>query len=248
MRAVAAALLAAALISSFLSPSFGPDAASVPTFIGFLLGLSIVLVAFELPPIVMRLRATGEVGRLRALPWTLALAAAFVLISRFAGLQPGYLYGLVLSVTFTREATHGQEARETAVGMACTLAVALAAWLLLDSLRSGLVTAGDALGTVFQTAMAAVVVSGLEAAAFGMLPVRFMPGRTVYEWSRPAWAILFGLGVFAFVQVLVGPSSGYLAELEPSAWLAALGVFAAFGAFSLAFWAWFRFRPAVRAG
>ena len=58
-----------------------------------------------------------------------------------------------------------------------------------------------------------------------------------------AWAALFALGLFAFIQVLIGPSSGYLADLAPGAWLAALGVFAAFGAFSILFWAWFRFRP-----
>lgn len=31
---------------------------------------------------------------------------------------------------------------------------------------------------------------------------------------------------------------------SPAAWLSALGVFAVFGAISLAFWKWFRFRPA----
>ena len=30
------------------------------------------------------------------LPWTLVVAALFVLVSRIANLQPGYLYGLVL--------------------------------------------------------------------------------------------------------------------------------------------------------
>ena len=87
------------------------------------------------------------------------------------------------------------------------------------------------------------MVGGLEAVAFGMLPIRFMPGRAIYTWSRVAWAALFALGLFAFIQVLIGPSSGYLADLAPGAWLAALGVFAAFGAFSILFWAWFRFRP-----
>jgi hypothetical protein len=239
---VVLAVLDAALISSFLSPDFGPNVASVPTFLGFVLGLAIVLVAFELPPIVMRWRTNGEVGRLRVLPWTLAVAAAFVLVSRIFELQPGYLYGLVLGVTFSRSVSPAIEARETVVGTVATLLLAIAAWLVLEDVRAS-APADDAIATVVQTATAAIVVSGLEAVAFGMLPVRFMPGQAVYAWSRSAWAVLFGVGMFAFVQILVGPTSGYLAELTPQAWLAGLGVFAAFGAFTLLFWAWFRFRP-----
>ena len=236
-------VLIAALISSFLSPDFGLNPASIPTFLGFTLGLVIVLVAFEAPPIIMRWRRTGEVGRLRGLPWTLVVAAAFVLISRIFGLQPGYLYGLVLGVTFTTAASEVQEARETVASMLATLVLAVLAWLLLDSVRAGLIATDDVAGTIVGTATAAVVVAGLEAVAFGMLPLRFMPGRVVYSWNRRVWALLFGVGLFAFIQILIGPTSGYLAELSPGAWLAALGVFALFGAFSLLFWAWFRYRP-----
>ena len=243
--AVVLAVLAASFISSFLSVDFGPTLESIPTFVGFVAGLSIVLVAFELPPILMRWRTTGEVGRLRVLPWTLVIAAAFVLVSRIFGLQPGYLYGLVLGVTFTKAVSPATEARETVVGTLATLLLAVGAWLVLDGVRTTAPGGGDALSTIVRTATAAIVVSGLEAVAFGMLPVRFMPGRTVYTWSRPVWALLFGLGMFAFVQILIGPTSGYLAELTPQAWLAGLGVFGAFGAFTLIFWAWFRFRPSA---
>jgi hypothetical protein len=193
---------------------------------------------------LLRWRTTGEVGRLRALPWTLGLAAVFVVISRLATLEPGYLYGIVLGTAFTREVGRDVEGREAAAAMLVTLATAVGAWLLLGAVRAGASAAGSPLSVVLETAAAAVVVAGLEAVAFGMLPMRFLPGRVIYTWSRPAWAVLFGLGVFAFLHVLIGPTTGYLADLHPAAWLAALGVFAAFGAFSLLFWAWFRFRPA----
>ena len=77
----------------------------------------------------------------------------------------------------------------------------------------------------------------------GLLPLRFLSGAAVYRWSRLAWALLFGISVFAFVHLLVGPNTGYLADLSPAALIAALGAFAAFGAFSLLFWGYFRFRP-----
>ena len=87
------------------------------------------------------------------------------------------------------------------------------------------------------------MVSGLEAVAFGLMPFRFMPGVVIYRWNRVIWAVLFGASLFAFFHILIGPTSGYLSSLTAPAWLAALGVFAAFGAFTILFWAWFRFRP-----
>ena len=97
---------------------------------------------------------------------------------------------------------------------------------------------------LLQTALAAIVVAGMEAVAFGLMPFRFMPGWVVYRWNRRVWALLFGLSLFAFVYVLIGPNSGYLSELSAPGLFAALGVFAAFSAFSVLFWAYFRFRPA----
>ena len=55
---------------------------------------------------------------------------------------------------------------------------------------------------------------------------------------------MFGVSVFAFVHILIGPNAGYLSSLSIPALLAALGVFLAFSIFSVLFWAYFRFRPA----
>ena len=76
-----------------------------------------------------------------------------------------------------------------------------------------------------------------------MMPFRFMPGVAVYRWNQFIWALLFGASLFAFLHILIGPTSGYLSQLSYQGWLAAMGVFAAFGAFTVLFWAWFRFRP-----
>ena len=44
------------------------------------------------------------------------------------------------------------------------------------------------------------------------------------------------------MHILIGPMSGYVAELSPAAFMAALGVFPAFGAVSIGTWLYFRFR------
>ena len=234
---------AAALISAFLSPQFGFDAASVPTYLGFLLGLAVVLISFEVPGILVHRTALGDAGRLRLLPWTLVVAALFVLISRIAQLQPGYLYGVVLGVVFMRSASEKDEGREAAAGMIWTLLVSVVGWLVLSWLRGGGLGSDAFVVPMLQTAAGAVVVSGLEAVGFGLMPLAFMPGRAIYRWHRWAWAALFFVSVAAFIHILIGPTSGYLADLSPGAWIAALAIFALFGAVSIGFWAWFRFRP-----
>jgi hypothetical protein len=240
---LAIAIAAAALISSFLSPNLGFSEASLATYVGFLVALVVVLVSFEVPAILEHRRVTGEVGRLRVLPWALVVALLFVLVSRLAALQPGYLWGVVLGVVFMRTDTSADEGREQAAGALWTLVVAVVAWLALGSMRATGGTDSTFVNVAAQTALAAIVVSALEAVAFGLMPFRFMPGAAIYRWNRVIWALLFGASLFAFFHILIGPTSGYLSTLTAPAWLAALGVFAAFGAFTILFWAWFRFRP-----
>ena len=231
-----------ALVSSFVDPGFGLDLRSVAVFLGFLVGLIVVLASFKLPPILARRRKTGELGQLRPLPWTLLIAALFVLASRLGNLQPGYLYGIVLGAIFVSDVSDRDEGRETAYGAIWTLVAALLAWVALTWLR-GVGLPEDGFGvTLLSTAFAATLVAGLEAAAFALMPLRFLPGYTLYRWNRLAWAVLWGAGLFAFVHLLIGPNSGYVSELSPAAFMAALGVFAAFGAISIATWLYFRVR------
>jgi hypothetical protein len=236
-----------ALISSFVDPGFGFNVRSIAVFLGFLIGLIVVLASFKLPPILARRRRTGEMGQLRPLPWALVIAGLFVLTSRVAHLQPGYLYGIVLGAIFVSDASSRDEGRETFWGTVWTLVAALLAWMALTWLR-GLGLPPDGFGvTLLSTAFAATLVAGLEAAAFALMPLRFLPGYVLYSWNRPVWAVLWAVSLFAFFHILIGPTSGYVSELSPQAFLAALGVFAAFGALSIGTWLYFRFRrpPAV---
>jgi hypothetical protein len=237
-------LVLTALVSSFVDPSFGFDLRSFFEFLGFLVGVIVVLASFKGPPMLAHRRKTGELGHLRPLPWALAIAAAFVLVSRVGNLQPGYLYGIVLGAIFTREVADDEEGRETVYGSIWTLFASLVAWLLLTWVRALGLPSGDPGGTFALTALGCILVSGLEATAFGLMPLRFMPGYAIYRWNRPLWAVLFFLSVFAFIHILIGPTSGYVSTLAPAAFIAALGVFAVFGALSIGTWGYFRFRPA----
>jgi hypothetical protein len=234
-----------AFVSSFVDPHFGIDLRSLGEFLGFLVGLIVVLASFKLPPMLAHRRKTGELGKLRPLPWALVIAALFVLVSRLGNLQPGYLYGIVLGAIFAKDVSDKEEGRETFYGSLWTLAAAFVAWLGLTWARSlGYDPNGFGI-TLLSTAFAAILVAGLEATAFGLMPLKFMPGHAVYRWNRLAWGVLFGLSVFGFVHILIGPTSGYVSQLNPQAFIAALGVFAGFGVVSILTWGYFRFRPQI---
>ena len=241
MTRVVGSLLLVALISGFLDPTFGLNARSIAVYLGFLVALVVMLVSFKAPAVLVHRRVRKEWGQLRVLPWTIAIAALFVVISRVFNLQPGYLYGVIIGVAFLESGTLRDEALESTAGMIWAVVVAVAGWALLGWSRSADPGLGEFASVFVQTTLAAVVVAGLEATAFGLMPFRFMPGWTIYRWHRPVWAPLAFLSAFAFIHILIGPAMGYLIDLDPIVWLAALGAFGFFLAFTLLFWGYFRF-------
>jgi hypothetical protein len=119
------------------------------------------------------------------------------------------------------------------------------AWFALAIVRGGADQEG-ALTTIAAAALTTVVVAGFEGLVFGLLPLRFLPGAAIFAWNRRIWTLLFALGGFGFLHVLVNPQSGYLADTTRTPMLTIVILFAIFGLASVALWAYFRFRPAPR--
>jgi hypothetical protein len=134
----------------------------------------------------------------------LLIGAACVLVSRLAGFQPGYLYGVVAGVAFTRVLEKRQKGHVIALSTLTTLTVAIIAWFAwvpVDRIAqkpgafAGLVIADDFLGSLF--------VGGLVGTVIGLLPLRFLPGWSLKEWHRGVWAALFALATFGVVDILL---------------------------------------------
>jgi hypothetical protein len=240
-------VLVSALLNGLLDPTFGLALESVATFLGLALGLGILLLAFAVPHFIgARSLKVGLIAR--ALPGTLLIAVACVLISRMANFQPGYLYGLIVGFTFSRELSRAESGKLEAVAAACALGLAVAAWLLLPVVRSGDPGATAFGAILLQTAFASVVTAGLEAAAISMMPLSFLPGERVRAWNRRAWIALLGIATFAFCHILLNPSSGYLADATRTSLFTMVWLLVLFGGGSVLFWAYFRFRAPRGAG
>ncbi|MEO6349692.1 MAG: FGLLP motif-containing membrane protein [Candidatus Limnocylindrales bacterium] len=236
-------VILSALMYGFLSPEFGPTVESAASLIGILGGLAIVIAAFELPLYFFQRRMLNDRGRLRVQPMTLVVGIACVVISRIADFQPGYLYGLVAGYVFAKELSMRDEGRANAVTAVWMLLISLGAWLALPTMEVGL--AGQPLlQTLVAAALATIFVGGLEGLLFELVPLRFLRGESVFAWHRGMWAILFLAAAFTFAHILLTPTSGYLGDTRSSPLVAAVILFVAFGIVSVAFWAYFKYRPA----
>ena len=240
--AIAAFVLASALLYGLLDPGFGPHVESLVTYLGIVAALVAITLVAALPRRSMQMAATGERGRLRAVPATLGIAAACVLISRIAGFLPGYLYGLILGYQFVRTLDKTQNARAVAAGAWWMIGLSFVSWFALGAVRTpGIEPSVPA--AIAESVFASFVVAGIEGIVFGLVPLRFLSGEPLFRWRRSRWGILYALGVFAFLWIILNPAQGFVGTAEETSFFSAVALFVGFGLASVVFWAYFRFRP-----
>lgn len=242
-------ILLTVLLSGFLDPSFGLDGPSIATFAGMLIGLLILLAAFDLPLALFYRRHSIDFW-LHALPATVAVSIVCVLISRLTDFHPGYLYGLIIATAVAQKLDKPTEGKLMAAGVASSIVVAVVAWFglgVVSPLAAASPDPGPLLITL-QTALSMVVAAGVELAAFGMLPLSFLVGESIHSWNKLVWAGLIGFGWIAFGIVILNPRNGYLSDTThtPIFTVVALLVFFAVG--SILFWYYFHRRASLEKG
>jgi hypothetical protein len=146
---------------------------------------------------------------LKALPLGLAVALVCVFISRVSGFQPGYLYGVVVSLSFRESLPDRHNAHLTAISTLSTLSVALTAWFLWVPVNHvALEHANNIPLAVVDNFLGSVFVGGLVGTVVGLFPIEFMPGRTLAKWRKDVWAVIFFVALFLLIEVELRPESG----------------------------------------
>ena len=242
---VAAFVLISGVLYGLLDPTFGLDSRSAVTYAGLVVGMVIVTWLANLPSRAIHGRLAGDRGYMSVVPTTLLVAAVCVLISRVVGFLPGYLYGLIFGYTFAKSIEPAQDGRAGALGAWWMVALSFVAWLTLGAVRIPGVE-DTVVGTITASVLAALVVAGIEGVVLALVPLRFLPGESVFRWQRPRWVVLYALGLFGFVFILLNPASGYVPQQESVPFVVAVGLFVGFGLASVLFWGFFRFRPKPR--
>jgi hypothetical protein len=237
---------------SLLNPALGLDTVTLATVVGMAGAIFAFTVAWGLASsLYLHRRMEGVGHHLRVVLSALPLAALCVLASRLAHFQPGYLYGLIAAFVFTRPLSRSLAGSSIAVSATFTAALAVAAWFArvpVGPLASGAHPPFAAVAA--NTFLTAFFVLGIEHLVFRLMPIRFLDGARLRDWSTVAWVALFGIGVLGFLHVLIDPANGYahLANSKRAGLLTTVVLFLGFGLFSVAFWGYFRFRPRRPAG
>ncbi|HVF03851.1 MAG TPA: FGLLP motif-containing membrane protein [Frankiaceae bacterium] len=229
-----------AVVGAFLDPGLRLDSASLLLVAGLALAAVALSLLAAAPGHLYVRRRYGDGARLALYPLGLAVAAFCVLVSRLTSFEPGYLYGVVAGFAVARELRTDEKGRLSLVTSGALLAVAAAAFAVRVPVHDAVLRGGGWPLALLDTVLAALFAAGVEANVLGLLPLRFLPGETLYRWSRAVWGAVFGVNVFAFLHALSAAAGD--ARTGASV-VTAAALFGVFATVSVTFWAYFRFRP-----
>ncbi|HEU5003903.1 MAG TPA: choice-of-anchor P family protein [Actinomycetota bacterium] len=245
-------ILVGGVLDSALSADFGWNLSTLSLATGFAAALVVLMLVYSLPLLIHIRSRHGEWGVLKVLPGTAIVAAACVILSRAVHFEPGYLLGLVAGLEFGRELAADTTGRLTLLAAGLTLGLGVVAWFAHTPVSHAASLPHASFGVItLSNGLSAFFIAALESTVFTLLPLRFLEGKKLTDWRRLAWAAIFGVATVAFINILLQPTSGYRNPDAGAAKWTAVALFVGFGLFSVAFWAYFRFRAprgeAVRA-
>ena len=236
-------LLAGGIAGAFLDPSVGPSLTTAALIVGLATSLAVVFICFGLPGIIYMRRHHQDRGQILLRPGALVLTAALVLTSRVLHLEPGFLFGLIGGLAFATSLTPRSSGRLAVVTSIFTLGVGLVAWFLWTPV-SAAAAQGDVTFwlTVADAALAGTFIAAVETLIIGLIPMREFDGGTIKAWKFLDWAAVYSIGAYAYVLIVLRPASATGPDNNGAPWKALL-MAGSFAAISIAFWAYFRFRP-----
>ena len=205
-----AVLALGGILGGLLNPHFGFNSESVSgfgaTLVSFVIGAAL---SWYITKIFRERHKYPTRTYLKALPLGLGVAAICVVISRATNFEPGYLYGIVVSIAFVESLEERHSAHLTVISTFSTLCAAILAWFAwipmnhLAGLHPGnvpIALVDDVLGSIF--------VGGLVGTVIGLMPLEFMPGGALLKWRKDVWAVVFFVALFLLVAVELNPDSG----------------------------------------
>ncbi|MDI3298349.1 MAG: FGLLP motif-containing membrane protein, partial [Bacillota bacterium] len=245
----AAVVLIGAALGTLLDPHWAFNRALAANYPAMVLAILTGIVVPAAVATLYRRRRHGrsEVHRyLQALPAGLLVAALCVLVSRATAFRPGYLYGVIASVGFTRALEKHEEGHVIALSTLATLIVGVLAWFLWVPVEAAASSAHAPLIAAFAADfLASVFLGALVGTVISLLPLEFLPGKKLADWHRGVWALAFAVAVFGLMEVVLRPVPGP-AHPGGAPLLTAVLLFVAFGGGSLAFRAHFARRKRRR--
>jgi hypothetical protein len=203
-------LVIGAILGAMLSPHFGLNTATVVAFASTIVAFALgTLISWFVTRLFRQRRGYRTLAYRKALPMGLAIAALCVIISRISSFEPGYLYGVVVGVAFAETMNDRHNAHLTAISSLTTMGVALLAWFVWIPVNHfALEHSGIVPLAVIDNVLGSIFIGGLVGTVIGLLPLALLPGRTLSNWRKDAWAALFFVALFLLIEVELRPAAG----------------------------------------
>lgn len=231
-RTLAAITLAGS--AAVIALAWGVDAQPSSLRLLVAVGIGLVLLnalAVVLPAWIGR-RRLGLRIEVRTLPFLVLVGAALALISRGLALDPPIITGVIGTFAFLAGESRGRRVGVNLGQFGTIFLVSIAAWWAHALIGPG----AGAERVLLREILATMVLAGVGSLVVLALPVRGLPGRLVYDWSRPVWIGTAATSVVLAALLLLGD----LGTTHFPALL--LGILAVcFGGLCVLVWAWFRF-------
>jgi hypothetical protein len=205
-----AVLVLGSLFGGLLDPRFGMNRQSLVSFgatlVAFVFGATL---AWFIDRAFRRHHQYPTQTYWRALPIGLAIALVCVLISRLSHFEPGYLYGVVVSVAFVGSLKDRHNAHLITISTISTLTVAVLAWMAwIPFNHLALEHGSNFIYGVIDDALASIFIGGIVGTVIGLIPLRGLPGENLSRWRKDVWALVFFVALFLLIEVELHPASG----------------------------------------
>lgn len=203
-------LVLGSLFGGLLDPRFGMNRQSLVSFGATLVAFAFgAMLAWLIARAFRRHHQYPTQTYWRALPIGLAIALVCVLISRLSHFEPGYLYGVVVSVAFVGSLKDRHNAHLITISTISTLTVAVLAWIAwIPFNHLALEHGSNFIYGVIDDALASIFIGGIVGTVVGLLPLRGLPGENLSKWRKDVWALVFFVALFLLIEVELHPASG----------------------------------------
>lgn len=235
-------VVGAGLIFTFLESKPGFDWQTVMVTLGCMVAVALTNFGLVTPEFLYMRGRVHEKGVLNTVPGGLIVAALCVVASKLLKFHPGYVYGVVAGWEFHTRLSKRDEGVLGMISAWALIAFAFAAWFLREPVGRLVDETHAAPWVALEVSLTVLFILAVENALIGLIPLRLIKGYRLWKWSKLAWFGTTFVVAMVFTHILVTPNNGSFSPSHASTYKI-LMIFGVFGALSVIFYAWFRFRP-----
>ena len=228
---------------ALVDPTFGLNRSSFAEIAGYVGAILITTCTTELARGAYVKRRFHKIGDLRAFPLGVAIALILVLFSRLSHFEPGYVFGVFAAIVFRVEPTKIEDGKSVALASTWLMAVSALSWLIWIPVKGAVISGNHSVGMlILDSLLSTVWVCGLQSLLFGLIPMKYLDGDTVWHWSKSTWIVLYLIVMFVFVQFVMHPSAAGFGGNQHASMFSMLYLFLGFTVVAAGFWGYFRLK------